>query len=186
MIATLSLLLWACGTTPAPTKTDAGPACVDATDCEVGVCHPTQQVCVQCASDTDCPAGVCHPEANVCVQCLDDQGCPAGVCHPDTAFCVQCVEDSHCDGGHCHPDLSQCVECVFDDNCLSGHCNAEVGVCIGCVTDGDCEDNDPCTEAVCEAEACVYSAVECCPELQPNGQTHTRESTRDRYRRQSG
>jgi hypothetical protein len=65
------------------------------------VCHPNQQVCVECIDERDCAYGsICL--ADKCVKadpCDSSKDCTNQVCAVDLGYCVDCLSDADCGPG---------------------------------------------------------------------------------------
>ena len=99
---------------------------------------------------------VCDPDENVCTR----DECQSGVCvhGPDDGAPCQadenpCTEDV-CAGGVCtHPAGNDGAGCSDGDGCtVNDICSG--GTCVGWPR--DCDDDNPCTEDVCQNGACTH------------------------------
>ena len=152
--------------------------CDDGILCTVDTCLP-ESGCVNTAktcedADAQCVLAACSEASGECVDtvnegaaCEDGDPCTIG----DTCINNACKAGENCDDGNpCTLDSCDgdgCINepgpfgetcddgdaCTFNDQCASGLCQG-VGI--------DCADDDPCTEQVCQAGECVYSAVPGC------------------------
>ena len=112
---------------------EKGKGCVFAPN-EVAVCDDGNP----CTTGGHCAAGVCVGEG--AQDCDDDDICTTDYCHPALG-CVHQLNNNPCDDGDA---------CSTGDLCLNGMCQGKATL--------NCEDNNPCTDQVCDpGVGCVYS-----------------------------
>lgn len=168
---------------------DTDEDCSDQNSCSVDTCAAGQCSYSYAAAGDACDTGVCSEDATpACVECFQDTHCPnvEPWCKTETAACVECLDDGHCDdqnectldgcendvcshelrtgsacvgGGVCSDDAAVCVECVTSANCPDERPLCNDHDCVECVLDADCDDGNDCTQDVCTAQACEYSAL---------------------------
>jgi hypothetical protein len=136
---------------PAPSctsNTDCDEAFTDLDSCSVATCNEGNCVVVQlddgsscddnslCTENDSCLAGSCS--GGTTKDCDDDDDCTENLCDAETAECLNPpVEDgTACDDGSV---------CTADDLCTLGTCAGTLAVV--------CDDEDPCTEGVCDPES---------------------------------
>lgn len=121
--------------------------------CQDVVCGPTGNDCTSSACDAD--TGECV-ESNLAdgTDCGDGGTCEAGVCAVDLCAGVDCGTGNECTTSACDASTGSCSA----PSNVEGSCNNGAGVCQDgtCVNadlcDGvNCNDQDPCTEDVCDA-----------------------------------
>lgn len=163
------------------------------------VCHPTDEICVECNTNDECPtptAPQCDTTSHTCVPCAMDDDCApfmnTPVCvnegTPD-ATCGECDEDTDCKDPAkpiCDPATNTCEECSENADCPADTpvCKldeTENKACGPCTSDADCEGrpNEPaCAMTGDKAGQCVpCTADKHCPEERPtcNVATYTCE-----------
>ena len=127
--------------------------CDDGNSCTDDSCNESLQACISTPSapGTDCEGGVCDGEGTCIIvpDLCDDvvcaptgEQCTANRCNSATGQCEvsEVADGTPCDAG--------------DGSCLDGVCTP-VDLCEDVV----CEDNNDCTDNVCEAGNCSYPAV---------------------------
>lgn len=126
---------------------DAGPACIDNTDCQGGqVCRAG--ICREvCGSDAECPDArpVCDLTAGLCVACLGDETCTADqICERNTCVDPACETSTDCQGGErCAAGRCRSVDPVI---CSPAQTRCDGDTLWTCSRDGTQE-----TSTVCEA-----------------------------------
>jgi len=91
-----------------------------------------------CTTGGHCADGKCVGEG--AVDCDDENVCTTDYCEPSLG-CVHQLNSNPCDDGDA---------CSTGDQCLGGICKGKATL--------NCEDNNPCTDQVCDKEqGCVYS-----------------------------
>jgi MYXO-CTERM domain-containing protein len=190
----------ACDKIPGATACSAGPntqnqgQCVECTvadkDACTGakpVCHPTDEVCVECNTDAECPtpnAPNCDMATHTCQPCVTDDDCAP---YPETPICVnegtpgascgECDDNADCKNPAlpvCDLTTNTCEECATNADCPADApvCNPESKTCEPtCTTDEDCKShpNEPaCAMTGDKAGQCVpCTADKHCPENLP-------------------
>jgi MYXO-CTERM domain-containing protein len=122
-----------------------------------------------CTVEDKCTAGVC---GGVGASCADQNPCTRTNCTPnggcsndneqDGTACVfnRCYQNSACQAGTC--TAGEPIDCEDNNPCTEDRCDAEAGCVHVALDDGDCSDGDVCTTGdSCKEGACVGSAVEC-------------------------
>ncbi|MEK6675241.1 MAG: hypothetical protein AABZ47_06250 [Planctomycetota bacterium] len=129
-----------------------------ATDvCSGGVCGGT---------GNPCPANrTCDEPNDRCVQCFvnaecnDNNICTTDTCNA-TGLCVNANNTVPCnDGLFCTlTDVCGNGSCVGSGNrCPGQQCNETTDTCVDCSANADCNDNNPCTNDVCQSGTCINS-----------------------------
>lgn len=172
-----------CGECCTDSQCDDGDPCTVNT-CNAGTCEQaplcgdddqccpdlagSSATCGQCCTRDDCDDEVgCTLDACVQGQCANTPKpnvCPMGqVCTP-----MGCAEPQQCDNSD---------DCTSPDPCQTGACDMEMGIChfTGCQNDDlccvdgckeccgnpDCDDDNACTNDVCENGSCMHSNMNC-------------------------
>jgi len=148
----------------------------------LGECAPGGCLVNGCDDGNPCTVDFCNENTEECE--FDQPESNSTECRPVNGFC-DIAED--CDGQatECPPDLlitdSDPDQCSFlNDDCNDGICNGIGPDCVQvdngectCSIDGDCEDNNICTDNICDTTtiaSCVfpvrsdYATTECRPE----------------------
>ena len=127
---------------------DAVLDCVSSGDpCGAGeLCNETTDTCDECLVDGDCADSVgCTEDACVggsCVFTPNDANCPDdGLYCNGTEFCDP-LQDCSATGNPCFPQI----------------CDEASDSCTGCTTNEECDDGNVCTDDVCSAGICEYTA----------------------------
>jgi len=149
---------------------DANP-CTAADECAAGVCAGLlATVCSDanlCTDDSCDPSSGCvfEPNSLPCADgdfCTQGDICQGGACVPGEA--LDCVDDNPCttDGcnqdGSCSHQLLDGLPCSDGDGCTKDDV-CVIGECIGiahtdcCKFDAECDDENPCTENVCDLDS---------------------------------
>ncbi|MCB9738295.1 MAG: DUF4215 domain-containing protein [Deltaproteobacteria bacterium] len=130
--------------------------CNDANVCTVDACDNKTGNCTHVAEQQDgtpCDAdGTACTDADACkgttcvagkkLECDDGSVCTNDSCHPKSGCVHENIDGSKCDDGDA---------CTKSDLCVAGKCK---GLQL------DCEDNNPCTQDVCAADAgCKHPPV---------------------------
>ena len=130
---------------------DLDNGCIDNPSCQAGLCSGTPKVC----DDTDvCTFDSCDPISGTCQTTpLSGEPCDDG---------DNCTVVDVCALGQCGGTPQQCDDGVA---CSVDSCNPDTGACqyddTACQCDPglECDDDNPCTEDICDGDACVYAAL---------------------------
>ncbi len=146
----------------APWGKAAGVPCDDANPCtfgdvcDAGGCAPGKNAC-QCQSDVDCGP---YDDADACNGGLL---CKSGTCVSDGKSVTCAAASGPCVQSQCDPGSGKCLTLAIPDGTLcdapascasGGQCQA--GSCVGAVIQG-CNDQNPCTNDTCVAQACTHT-----------------------------
>ncbi len=91
-------------------------------------------------------------------ECNDDNPCTDDVCGGN-AECVYLNVEGACDDGLECTTADSCSSgrCLGANNCADGQaCDLERGICVTCAENVDCDDNNPCTDDICDQGTCSY------------------------------
>ena len=176
-----------------PVSCETNEDCDDDNPCTDEVCMVAAGVCVYdsmwtdgfaceadenpCTTDDTCVAGECLVGEPVDCSALDSD-CGVGVCvpaGPEATECVSapanegfpcddssvCTVEDACSGGLCVGAAVACQE--DDDPCTEASCDAVTGCAQAPALEGTpCDDGDPCTEGdLCQSATCAGSPLAC-------------------------
>ena len=160
-------------------------SCTQVDTCHGGICSGDP---VDCSWLTDsCNTGVCQESTGLCLPqpitdgtpcedgsfCTTSDNCNQGVC---SGASRDCDDGDACTLDACDEVLNACKHTLFniadaegpiddptcqngvDDDC-DGLIDLEDGNCVACLIDTDCEDNNPCTDDVCNISECSNTAA---------------------------
>ncbi len=136
----------------APCDADAS-ICTLKDVCKAGVCLPGSDL--KCDDENPCTSDGCNPLTG-CTHAKNAQGCSDG------NGCT--VGDVCTDGGCKAGDLKTCID---GDKCTLDGCDAKTGSCtfveiVGCskkcTNAANCDDNNPCTNDICDSGICKNPA----------------------------
>jgi hypothetical protein len=144
---------------------DDSNACTLGDQCADGACQSGDAGLCQCESDADC---LPFDDDNLCngtLYCNQQTFPPKCALHPASVVTCSTVFDSVCRKSVCQPATGLCLLtdmppgtlCSDGNPCTAGdHCSA--GLCAP-GTEVSCDDDNPCTEDLCDPEdGCLYSA----------------------------
>ncbi len=157
---------------------DGVPTCSAAGQCE--------QTPVDCDDNNPCTTDSCDPATGACShEAVDCSGqnteCATYTCNATDGQCMPMFSDVACDDDNdCTADTCEAGTCMNtatpDEPCSFGECtgaDCETNLCDGeptcneageCVQEAvNCDDNDPCTDDVCDpaSGACSHVPVDC-------------------------
>lgn len=149
---------------------DDGFACTINDTCANGACAGTAVVCPegeQCdPADGQCKACLNNGHCNDNNGCTDDT-CNAGACvyTPNSLLCddgLFCTLTDVCSGGICTGSGDPCPEQL---------CNDVTNACVQCLAASDCQDDNVCTDNICNNGACEFlpNTASCSDGLHCNG-----------------
>jgi hypothetical protein len=130
-----------------PTTCETAADCNDANDCTADLCDPTTVTCsnLPAVDGTTCDfrgasgvclSGVCQEDRCAGVDCDDQNDCTVDTCMAEDG---SCSHESRDDGEACDFD-------GFPGTCQAGACQ-DAGLCEGV----DCNDDNECTDDVCDS-----------------------------------
>ena len=157
---------------------DAEP-CTDDGLCFEGSCEASL---VRCEDDNACTQDFCDAVTGECLflpldevlECDDDNPCTAGDACDDAggcsgtpiSFALPCDDGNPCTDSVCEADTGSCLgepvepglPCDDGDECTTASICDEVAACVG--EQAVCEDDEPCTENLCDPEAgCFFEPL---------------------------
>jgi len=141
-----------CVFSPKPNCCNAEKDCADDNKCTVDSCKlETGECChepIECEAPDACHVATCHPDRGCVIEpldCADEDPCTVDTCRIASA-----TGDAVCD--HTPLECEQPEElCVPQNVCVAGECVAEERA--------PCDDEDPCTDDVCEEPQFKFQAA---------------------------
>jgi hypothetical protein len=135
-------------------------SCEDGSNCTANPCDP-QLGCLSlpvaagsaCKPTDPCQqVGLCDQGkclATTAVDCSDGNPCSVDSCDPSDGDCVHTAIEGPCNDGS---------SCTSGDACDGLHCQG-VALPSCCSAVDDCDDNNPCSQDVCNAGSCSYATA---------------------------
>jgi hypothetical protein len=149
------------------------PTCDDTIDCTVDSCDPSSGDCVHVATDALCDAaagGVCDASADCQYPTCTPATCVASGCSDAVCVGSMCVLTTRCeDTEECCGERCVPRDCDDEDPCTDDVCNGGASACQHELNAVACDDGNGCTLAdFCHDGVCTSSTLMLCEVLDGN------------------